>query len=202
MLDVAIIGGGPVGSRAAYQLAGMGYEVSVFEKRAGIGQKPCCTGIISQECVRKFDIPESVIFKQLNSAKVFSHSGEFVRVSKPQSLACILNRPGFDRDMAARAQSRGAVYHLGSRIEETIFFPDKVVLNINSNSQIDQIEARAVIYACGFSSSLINSSGLGRINYCVAGAQTEIEINGLQEVEVYFRSNPCARLFCLACACI
>ena len=33
MYDVAVIGGGPAGSQAAYRLAGMGYGVVVVEQR-------------------------------------------------------------------------------------------------------------------------------------------------------------------------
>jgi digeranylgeranylglycerophospholipid reductase len=186
LLDIAVIGGGPVGSRAASQLAGMGYQVSVFEKRIGIGQKPCCTGIVSRECVSNFDIPRSVILRQLNSASIFSPSGEFICASKPEPQAYILNRPLFDCDMADRAQAKGARYFLNSNVEEVHFSPDKIVLQVNSSSDILQIEARTAILACGFSSALIKQSGLGQIDYFVAGAQAEVEVNGLKEVEVYF----------------
>ena len=48
MLDVAVVGGGPAGSRVAYKLAELGHQVAVLEKRDAVGEKSCCTGIISQ----------------------------------------------------------------------------------------------------------------------------------------------------------
>jgi digeranylgeranylglycerophospholipid reductase len=186
LLDVAIIGGGPVGSRAAHQLAGMGYGVGVFEKRAAIGQKSCCTGIVSQECVQHFDIPESVILKQVSSASVFSPSGEFIQVSKPEPQAAILDRSLFDRDLADKARTKGAKYHLDSRVEDISFSPDSAHLKFNDFDGAKEVEARAVILACGFSSPLIKRLKLGSIDFMVTGAQIEVETNGINGVEVYF----------------
>jgi len=64
LYDVAVIGGGPVGSQVAYKLAEMGYRVVVMEQKKRLGEPVCCTGIISQECVSSFAIDESVIFRQ------------------------------------------------------------------------------------------------------------------------------------------
>jgi digeranylgeranylglycerophospholipid reductase len=186
LLDIAVIGGGPIGSRTACQLAGMGYDVGVFEKRSGVGRKPCCTGIVSRECVRVFDIPQSVIYNPLNSASIFSPSGMDIHVSKPEPQAFILNRPAFDLNLADQAQAKGARYYLNSKIEEVNALPDKIVLKVSRGSESLQIESGIAVFACGFSSSLIKRSGLGCIDYFVAGAQAEVEVNGLREVEVYF----------------
>ena len=70
LYDVAIIGGGPVGSRVADKMAGMGYRVVVVEQKEGLGEPVCCTGIISQECVDTFEIDESVVVRKANSARV------------------------------------------------------------------------------------------------------------------------------------
>ena len=72
---MVVIGGGPIGSRVAYQLAGMGYGVAVVEQKEGLGGAVCCTGIISRECVDSFAIDESIIFRWVNSARLFSPSG-------------------------------------------------------------------------------------------------------------------------------
>ena len=54
LYDVAVIGGGPVGSCVAYKLAEMGYGVVVLEQNGGVGKRVCCTGIIGKECVGSF----------------------------------------------------------------------------------------------------------------------------------------------------
>jgi len=56
MYDVIVVGGGPIGSRVAYQLAVSGYRVLVAEAKEHLGEPVCCTGIISLECVNSFSV--------------------------------------------------------------------------------------------------------------------------------------------------
>jgi digeranylgeranylglycerophospholipid reductase len=186
LFDVVIVGGGPIGSRAAYQLASTGHKVGVFEKRTAIGQKHCCTGIVSQECIRYFDIPQSAILKQVKSARLFSPSGESIRIFKNEPQASILDRSKFDRDLADRAKAKGAQYFLNSRVEDISFSHEKVDITINNSSGPQNIESACVVFAGGFSSALVQRLGLGRVSYFVAGAQAEVETNGIDEVEIYF----------------
>ena len=77
MYDVIVVGGGLVGSYVAYKLAGKGHRVVVLERKKRIGEKVCCTGIIGMECVSSFDIESDVILRQVNSARLFSPSGNY-----------------------------------------------------------------------------------------------------------------------------
>jgi digeranylgeranylglycerophospholipid reductase len=189
LLDVVIIGGGPVGSRAAYKLSGMGHRVAVLEKRDGIGLKPCCTGIISQECLNKFEIPSEVVYRNVNSAKIFSPSGEFIRVYRSEPQAAIVNRPVFDRIMAEKAQTQGAEYYLNSQAENVSVLKDRVKIEVLEKGKSRQLEARSAILATGFSSRLVKKLGFGEIDYCVGGVQVEVEAPGVEEVEVYFNQE-------------
>ena len=45
--DVAIVGGGPVGSSLAYRLALQGISVAVFDKKKFVGYPLQCAGILS-----------------------------------------------------------------------------------------------------------------------------------------------------------
>ncbi len=186
MLDVIVIGGGPAGSQSAYQLAALGYHVAVLEKRFAVGEKPCCTGIISRECVTNFNIPEEVIYRQSNSAKIFSPSGEFIRVYRPEPPACIINRQAFDRFLARRAQLKGVEYHPRCKAEYISPRPDSVVIGVKEEGCEYQLEAKAVILADGFTSPLVKGMGLGQPDYFVTGVQAEVEFNGIDEVEIYF----------------
>lgn len=185
MLDAAIIGGGPVGSRVAFKLAELGYHVAVFEKRARIGQKPCCTGIISQECVERFSIPPQVVLRQVNSAIIFSPEQNCIRVSRPETQACIVDRPAFDIELARRAQSKGAEYYLSSGVKSVLLQEDKVLFAITNKSGESSLEARAVVLANGFNSILAREmSRVGMSDFAI-GAQTEVNPIGMDEVEVY-----------------
>ena len=72
--DAVVVGGGPAGSYVAYKLAEAGYGVVVLEQKRTLGEPVCCTGIIGREYVNSFATDDSVILRQVNSARLFSHS--------------------------------------------------------------------------------------------------------------------------------
>ncbi len=189
MLDVAVVGGGPAGSRTAFRLAGMGYKVVVLEKRPGLGEKPCCTGIVSRECADAFSIPDEVIYRKVNSASVFSPSGEQIRLSRPETQACILKRADFDRLLAEKAISAGAEYQVSTEVKNIVIGPDGVEIESEKQGHPVNFSASAVVLAPGFSSRLSRNLGFRRPGYFVSGAQVEVEAPGIAGVEVYFSQN-------------
>jgi digeranylgeranylglycerophospholipid reductase len=185
VLDIIVIGGGPIGSQVAYRLAEMGRSVAVVEKRGGIGQKPCCTGIISQECVSAFKIPPQVILKQTFSANLFSPAGETIKINRQETRICVVDRPLFDRVLAERAQDVGAIYHLNSLAEHITICRDRVKVEIEKCGKRWPMEAQCAVLAAGFNASLVKELGFGRVSYFAAGAQAEVELNRVDEIEVY-----------------
>jgi len=182
--DVIVVGGGPVGSYVAYQLAGMGYEVVVLEKKEKLGEQVCCTGIISQTCVDSFAIDDSVILNRVNSARLISPSGRLLRLWRQETQACIVDRAAFDMSIASRAQVKGAQYVLNSPVSAIEVGDDKVRVEVARRGERLNFEGRAVVIAAGFGSRLVE--GLGKIGDFVMGAQAEVETVGVDEIEIYF----------------
>jgi len=184
--DVIVIGGGPVGSYAAYKLAGMGHKVMVLERKQRIGEPVCCTGIIGQECVSSFAIEDKVILRPVNSAKLFSPSGNLLRLWREETQACVLDRAAFDTAMASRAQGNGAEYILDSPVSSIEVEEDKVKIEVFPQKAGLNLEARAAVIATGFGSKLTEKLGMGNYGDFVTGAQAEVETMWIDEVEVYF----------------
>jgi len=187
LYDVAIIGGGPVGSRVADKMAGMGYSVVVVEQKEQLGGPVCCTGIISQECVDTFDIDDSVILRKANSARIFAPSGRLLSIQRRDWQACIVDRPAFNVAMAERAQSKGVEYVLGSTVTSLAVESDGVSIQTthraegNSNSY----QARTAVVATGSDLKMVQRMGLAEPGDFVTGIQAEVVTNGVDEVEVY-----------------
>jgi len=186
LYDVVVIGGGPAGSYVAYKLAGRGHKVMVLERKQKVGEPVCCTGIIGQECANSFAIESSVILREVNSARLFSPSGNLLRLWREETQACILDRAAFDMAMANRAQGEGVEYVLNSPVRNIDVEEDKVKIEVSYQKTGLNLEARAIVIATGFGSKLTEKLGLGNFADFVIGAQAEVATTGVDEVEVYF----------------
>jgi len=186
LLDAVVIGAGPVGSYLAYGLADMGYDVAVLERGDGPGKKACCTGIIGRECASSFPVGENVIHRWVNSATLFSPSGQLLRLWREKKQACIIDRPAFDLAMAERAKGRGARYIFNSPVYDVDIDNSGVTVKVEGQGQCSNYRARVAVVAAGFGSKLTESLGLGKAGDFVMGAQTEVTTTDTSEVEVYF----------------
>ena len=181
-----VIGAGPVGSYVAYRLAKLAYKVAVLEKHSKVGDAVCCTGIIGKECFDRFPVANNAILTQSSSAKFFAPSGKYLRLSKETVQAYVVDRAAFDRALAQKAQEAGADYVLSARVENIAEADSCVRARVEYNGKSSDFEGKVAIISSGFGSALPQRLGLGKINEFVLGAQTEVNITGLEEVEVYF----------------
>ncbi len=195
MHDVIVIGGGPVGSRVAFKLAEYGYKTLVIERKESLEEPVCCTGIIGMECVRRFDIEESVIYRRFNGAGVFSPSGNLLRLWREEPQACVVNRSAFNALFASRASERGAEYLLGNRVTKIQVSDNGVKVESTGGGDSDSFEARAVVIASGFGDTLTEEQGLGKISDFAGGAQAEVKVDKLEELEIYLGRQIAPGLF-------
>ena len=183
--DVIIVGAGPAGSYAAYELASSGHSVAVLEQKHGAGLDVCCTGIISTECFDSFDISSKVILTRANSANFFSPSGRCLRLQTEKVQAYDVDRALFDQEIASKAQLQGARYFFSSRVIDIIPGNDRMQVETLCHGVERMFTARAVILANGFKPTLTQKLGLGKIKHFVIGAQTEVEARDVDEIEIY-----------------
>jgi geranylgeranyl reductase family protein len=186
MYDAIVAGGGPAGSRVAYRLAEQGHKVLVLEKKSRTGTKTACTGIIGQECANAFAIEDRVILRKVNSASLFSPSGNRLHLRREEPQACILDRAAFDIAMAERAQKVGADYNFSSRVTNVNIESDHASVAVDCRGKTQTIPSRAVVIASGFNPGLLGRLGLGIYKDFTIGVQAEVNAPGSDEVEVYF----------------
>ena len=187
--DVIIVGAGPAGSYAAWELAASGYSVAVLEQRKGVGVDVCCTGIISAECFDSFGVGPEVILNRTNSAKFFSPSGRCLRLQSERIQAYLVDRASFDQAIARKAQAKGANYLFLSRATDIAVGKHGARVEILHCGSKEALTARAVILANGFKPRLSQKLSLGRIKHFIVGAQAEVEAKGVNEIEVYFNQR-------------
>ena len=183
MYDVVIAGAGAAGNYLAYKLAGLGYKVVVFEEHERIGEPVQCTGIIGAECLDRFPLFEGAVLGEVSSAKLFRPSGKELRVSRDSVQGYIVDRAAFDRGLAEKAQRQGAQYLLGSRVEDMAVLDNRVRIE---TAGAETFEAKTAVIACGFGSKLPQRLGLGEVGDLIMGAQAEVSVDDIEEIEVYF----------------
>ena len=196
--DVIVVGGGPSGSQIAYKLAGMGYIIGVVERKETLSGNVCCTGLVSRECVEKYSIPEIVIYRWANSARLFTPSGRSIRIQRDKPQVAVLNRTVFNQIWAQRAQKAGAEYHFGYNLKDIVRENGKVTAEISYRGKVLTLQGRAIVIATGFGTQLLDNLGLGGAADFVMGAQAEVETKDIDEVEVYFGNEVAPAFFAWA----
>ena len=185
MYDVAVIGAGPAGNRIACRMADYGYHVVVVEKKEDMSEPVCCTGIVSSECVRDFSIPERIIYREANSATVYSPSGKKLHVKRNNPQAYIIDRAALNVFLSEQAMRQGAEYILGSHVSGITRKPDRMEIKKGQESSKNILESRVVVIASGFGSDLPEQAGLKTVSDFAMGVQAEVETDGIEEVEVF-----------------
>jgi geranylgeranyl reductase family protein len=184
--DVIVVGSGPAGSYVACDLASSGYSVAAFEEKSASGLNPCCTGIISTDCLQSLDPASEMILAQVKSAEFYSPSGRCLRFQTENVQAYVVDRVSLDKALASRAQSKGVQYFFSSPVVDILPGKDSIEVEALCSGTRETFSARAAVLANGFRPRLPHKLGLGRIKRFLIGAQAEVEATDLDEFEIHF----------------
>ena len=180
--DIIVVGGGPCGSFAAFNLAKQGTNVTVFEEHSEIGFPSHCPGHLSIKGLRQlgfYPLPEEIVENTFYGAIFHSPKGKSFLVRFSQPVTCVVNRVLFDKYIAKIAKVAGAQYHLNSQVESLIVedgFVKGVSVKQDGKTR-EKFLAKIVIDAEGISSRILRLAGLSAFSrhMLVNGVQAEVE---------------------------
>ena len=192
--DAIVVGAGPAGNQTALTLAEGGHRVAVLDWRRdpsassgqAVGDK-LCTGIIGIDCVRRFPPDDSVVHHRANAATVVSPAGNRYRIARGEPQATVIDRAAYVAGIARRAMDAGAEYRLGERVTGLEVLPRGVEVSTGGDTGRGRFRGQLLVIASGFRSPLLDMAGLprGRPRDLMIGSQVEVEVDGVEDAEVY-----------------
>ncbi len=183
LYDVVVVGAGPAGTVCAYSTAKAGLSTLVLEEHEAAGLFVNCTGIIGAEAFTRLNLPTEPILSSLQTITFIAPSGHSFRYDPGQPLAHIVSRHRFDQALVELAVSQGVAFQYGYHARLIRVEPDFVELR--QREEGPSVRARSAVIATGFGSNLSLQIGLPGPASIVYGAQAEVEMADLKDVEIY-----------------
>jgi digeranylgeranylglycerophospholipid reductase len=188
MPNAIVVGGGPVGSFAALNIAKLSAKVTVFEEHEAIGSPSHCAGHLSIRSLRNlglYPLPGKIVENMFSQANFYSPSGFKFSVHLAKPVTCAVNRAAFDKHIADKAEAAGARYCLNSRVQ-SLLMENGVVkgVTVKQEDKAESVPAKIVIDAEGISSRILRQTGLAGLNGERLVYAVEAEVDNVKDVEL------------------
>ena len=177
MRDVAVVGAGPAGLYAAYQLAAAGLDVAVLDLQERIGENAVCSGVIGEEAFARFGLPVRPVLNRIGCIQAVSPAGRILEYRPAAPLARVVDKAAFNRELAKLAASAGAELCLGRFVDAIEREKDGVLLRFRSRQRgVGKLRARAVVIASGVNGFLNGALGLVKPREFLRAIQADIPL--------------------------
>ena len=130
--DVIVIGAGPAGATAGYELAQKGLDVLILEKKK-LPRDKTCAGLVSAKAAELLDFDIGPVVEQVtNNVELSFQLNERFKKHSPMPVGSTVRRDRFDYLLAMKAKEAGASIIDGEEVKKLEALPNGVeVLTTN-----------------------------------------------------------------------
>ena len=171
--DIVIIGGGPAGTIAALTASGFGLSVLLVERDNIIGNPVRCAEGVDEKGLREFFEPDpSWIASEISGYSLIAPDGTVVEMDIGAYRGFILERIIFDRMIAEKASTKGAVIMTGvEAVGMSDYDNSSRSVRLRSDDREWSVKAGVVIAADGVESRAARWGGL-KTNSLISDMET------------------------------
>ncbi|MFC2079100.1 geranylgeranyl reductase family protein [Candidatus Bipolaricaulota bacterium] len=182
-IDVAVVGGGPIGLAVARAASESGARTVVFERNPEDFPPTCCTGIISPRTLAVLGVSDNSLLREIRSIRVHIPSGRQIDLRSNEVKAVVIDRRELERELARNAQQAGATV----QFESKAIGAESANLQVQSGPKIESIPASVIVGADGPRSQVAKWFSLEQPSAFISAIQVELEAESSHSdrVDVY-----------------
>ncbi len=184
VVDVLVVGAGPIGSNTARLLAERGHSVLLIEEHPEVGIPVQCAGLVTPRLFEHTPFPIGDLHQNdLHGAKIIAPDGTAIMFETDEVQAQAMDRARFDQRMAEYAVQAGVELRVATKAVAATRVDDGVEVTLQKDGQKETVKCRLLVGADGIRGSVARWFGFPPVDEQVSAYEVELSGCHLPEGE-------------------